>query len=273
MKQKKIAVISDLSGFGRCSLTVSIPLISALKVQCCPLPTAVLSNHTGYKDFFFDDYTDRMEEYIEKWVGLELDFDGILTGFLGSKEQIDIVLKFIEKFKKPDTMLIVDPVMGDNGKLYSTYTEEMASELKRLCALADIVLPNLTEACILTDTVYDEDTFCKAKYQQICEKIVQMGPKKVALTGIRQGDFVANYVYEKNKNSFFVKRKRVGSERSGTGDVFASIVSADQINGVEFKKSVEKAADFIKKCIGYSEKLNVPTTDGICFEEFLIKLK
>ena len=152
--QKKIAVINDISGFGRCSISVSLPIISYLGVQCCPVPTSIFSNHTGFPHFFFDDYTDRMPEYVDHWKRLGLAFDGIATGFLGSARQIQIVKEFIREFGRKKTQIIIDPVMGDNGKLYSTYSEEMCREMKKLIAHADIITPNLTECCKLTDTAY-----------------------------------------------------------------------------------------------------------------------
>ena len=147
-RQKKVAVINDLSGFGRCALTVMLPIISKLKVQCCPIPTAILSNHTAYPEFYFDDYTERMQEYIDGWKKLDLSFHGIGTGFLGSRIQIEIVSKFIRDFRTEDTIVMVDPIMGDDGKAYATYTEAMCREMKKLVAYADIVTPNVTESCI-----------------------------------------------------------------------------------------------------------------------------
>ena len=146
-RQKKIAVINDMSGYGRCSLTVAIPILSAMGTQCCPVPTAILSNHTEFPVYFFDDYTDKMRDYIGKWKELGLEFDAISSGFLGSAEQIAIVLDFVESFGNDHTRIIIDPVMGDHGKLYATYTEEMCEEMKQLVSYADIVTPNMTEAC------------------------------------------------------------------------------------------------------------------------------
>ena len=137
--QKKIALINDFTGFGRCSIAVELPIISTLKVQCCPLPTSIFSNHTGFDSYFFDDYTDRMERYVEEWKKLDLSFNGICSGFLGSARQISIVKDFIKEFKTDDTIVVVDPVMGDYGKIYSTYTDEMCGLMKELVAGADII--------------------------------------------------------------------------------------------------------------------------------------
>lgn len=271
--QKKIAVINDISGFGRCSAAVSLPIISYLGAQCCPVPTSIFSNHTGFPHFFFDDYTDRMPEYISNWKKLGLSFEGIATGFLGSAEQIQIVKEFIKEFAKEDTQILIDPVMGDNGKLYSTYTEELCREMKKLTALADILTPNLTECCKLTDTPYKDCGWKKKELSAMAQALSAQGPERVVITGIRQGEFIANYIYEKGKEPKWIRTHRVGTERSGTGDVFASVIAADAVNGVAFAKSVKKASGFVKRCIQRSIELEIPKTDGVCFEEILYQLK
>ncbi|MDO5402699.1 MAG: pyridoxamine kinase [Eubacteriales bacterium] len=270
--QKKIAAINDFSGFGRCSLVVELPIISALKVQCCPVPTSIFSNHTGFPSFFFDDYTDKMEAYINEWDKLKLEFNGICTGFLGSHRQIQIVEDFIKHFKKDNTIVVVDPVMGDYGKMYPTYTEEICKEMRRLVKYADIVTPNLTEACILAGEEY-HDNWSKKDLTKLAGKISDMGPQKVVITGIAQGQFVANFCFEKDREGYLIRTVKVGTQRSGTGDIFASIIAADAVNGVNFHESVRKASAFIKKCILKSIELDIPLTDGVCFEELLTTLK
>ncbi len=270
--QKKIAVINDFTGFGRCSLAVSIPIISAMKIQCCPLPTSVFSNHTGFDSFFFDDYTDKMEQYIEQWKKLDLRFSGICTGFMGSKGQIRIVSDFIEQFADENTVVVIDPVMGDYGRAYPTYTDELCSEMKKLVKYADILTPNLTEACIIADEPYDKKRHMK-DYNALAKKLSDMGPSKIVITGIEQGDFIANYCYEKGSEGKIRKVHRVGVQRSGTGDIFASIIAADAVNKVDFYDSVRKASLFVKKCIEKSIEMELPLTDGVCFEELLTKLK
>ena len=270
--QKKIAVINDFSGFGRCSIAVALPILSVMKVQCCPLPTSIFSNHTGFPSYFFEDYTSRMVPYMQEWKKLDLHFNGICSGFLGSKEQIEIVKKFFKEFKTEETQIIVDPVMGDYGKPYPTYTEEMCGEMKKLVEFADILTPNVTEACVLTDTPYKEKWKIE-EIQEMAEKIHAMGPKKIAITGIVQGGFIANFCYVEGQQPKVLRTHKEGTQRSGTGDIFASIIAADAVNGVPFYKSVKKASDFIKKCIIRSQELNIPLTDGVCFEEVLGKLK
>lgn len=271
--QKKIAVINDLSGFGRCSLAIAMPVISYMGIQCCPVPTSIFSNHTGFPDFFFDDYTDRIDEYISKWHKLGLKFEGITSGFLGSRKQIETVIRFIEEFKSGRTTVIVDPVMGDHGKLYTTYTEELCSEMSRLIAYADIITPNLTECCKLTGTPFKESGWKKKELYGMAEILFRKGPEKVVITGIPQGEFIANYVMEKGKEARILRTHKAGTERSGTGDVFSSIIASDAVNGVDFDRSVKKASNFVKKCIVKSMELRIPQTDGVCFEEILYTLK
>ena len=270
--QKKIAVINDFSGFGRCSIAVALPVISALRIQCCPLPTSIFSNHTGFESFFFDDYTDKMTPYINEWKKLDLRFNGISSGFLGSKRQIEIVTQFFKDFKTPETLIIVDPVMGDYGKPYPTYTMEMCNEMKKLIQYADIITPNLTELCILTDTPYKEQ-WKMADIKAMADMLAAQGPKKIVVTGITQGQFIANYCYEYGKEPKVLRTHKVGTQRSGTGDIFAAVIAADAVNGVPFDVSVKKASNFIKKCILKSIELDIPLTDGVCFEEVLHTLK
>lgn len=270
--QKKLAVINDLSGFGRCSIAVELPIISAMKIQCCFVPTTIFSNHTGFASFFLEDFTDKMRPYMDEWRKLELHFQGICTGFLGSPEQIAIVSDFLRDFKEKDTVVIVDPVMGDYGKMYPTYSMETCLKMRELIPLADIITPNLTEACILAGIPYEEK-WSRKKLLWLAQHLSAMGPKKVVITGIIQGEFIANYCYEKGKEPCMFRTVKAGTQRSGTGDLFASIVAADAVNGVPFEQSVKKAGRFIKKCIIKSIEMGIPLTDGVCFEEFLHNLK
>lgn len=272
-KQKKIAAINDLSGYGRCALTVTIPIISHMKIQCCPVPTSILSNHTGYEEYFFDDYSDRLPEYLSMWKKLGLAFDGIMSGFLGSKEQIGMVEDFIKEFATELTEVVIDPVMGDHGTIAGTYTEEMCIEMRRLVSLADIITPNLTEACKLSDTPYKEKGWKKKELLEMADKLEAMGPEKIVITGIPQGEFIANFVYEKGQEPHFIKTYKVGDERCGTGDLFASIIAADAVNGVPFQASVKKASSFVKKCMQKSIEMEIPRKNGVCFEEIMDKLK
>ncbi|MGI6511188.1 MAG: pyridoxamine kinase [Catenisphaera adipataccumulans] len=271
-KQKKIAVINDFTGFGRCSLTVEIPIISAMHVQCCPIPTSVLSNHTAYDRYFLQDMTDSMEPYIEEWKLLDLQFSGIATGYLSSLRQFTITEQFIDDFKRKDTIVEVDPVMADGGQFYDSYSPEMCQAMRHLLTKADLITPNLTEACFLTDTPYHAGSWRIKELHQLTEKLHRFGPEKIVITGIPQGQFVANIC---SYDDIFkvVRSHRIGISRSGTGDVFASILIADAVRGIDFESSVRKAARFLKRCLIRSDELGIPKEDGVCFEEFLTKLK
>ena len=270
-RQKKIAVINDFSGFGRCSIAVCLPVISAMKIQCCPLPTAVFSNHTGFESFFLKDFTDYMEPYAEEWKKLDLRFEGIMTGFLGSQRQIEIVSRFFESFHRGSCIALVDPVMGDYGKLYPTYSEALARDMHELVRFADILTPNLTEACILTGRSYRED-FSEAELYEIAGDLSEMGPGKIVISGLSEGCDLLNYVFERGSSPVMVREHKVGGFRSGTGDVFSSVIAGDAVNGREFADSVHHASAFIAKTLRRTIELGIPETDGICFEEFLWEL-
>ena len=267
--QKKIALINDVTGFGRCSIAVSLPIISALKVQCCFIPTAILSNHTGFNNFFFEDYTSKMTEYINNWEILGLNFDGICTGFLGSKEQIKIVVEFLEKFKTKDNIVLIDPVMGDYGKLYSTYTDEMCKEMQNLIKYADVLTPNLTELCRLLDLAYPSQTPSHEELHMLCKKLSLQGPKKIVITGLQRQGLIENFIFESDKPYSVIKVEKIGIDRSGTGDVFSSIVTGALVQGQDFKTAVKRAVTFLDKAIAYTAQMGLPWNYGICFEEYL----
>ena len=270
-RQKKIAVINDFCGFGRCSIATALPIISAMKIQCCPLPTSIFSNHTGYDSFFYTDYTQNMNPYIDEWIKLDLRFNGILTGFLGSPEQIGIVKRFLELFKTDDNVTVVDPVMGDNGKLYPTYSPVLAEQMASLVPCADILTPNLTEACILTKTEYKAD-MSETELNNICEKLSRVGPGKIVISGLDRGEILENFVYEQGKEPQVIREHKAGPCRAGTGDVFSSIVAADVVNGIGFSDAVRHATVFIAKVLRRTAELEIPLNDGICFEEFLTEI-
>lgn len=270
--QKKIAVINDISGFGKCSIAVAQPIISYLGIQCCPLPTSIFSNHTGFPHFFFDDYTDKMQEYIDNWKKLDLHFKGIMVGFLGSVRQIEIVKKFIGDFKDEETKVLIDPAMGENGKPYPTYTAQMCLETKKLVCHADIITPNVTESCILTDTAYRTD-FKERELFDMAEKLVSTGARHVVISGVDLGDAIGNVVASHCMPPKMLTHEKTGDFRSGTGDIYAAIIAADMVNGVDFEASVKKAGDFVKDALLVTEKMQIPKTDGLAFEEVLYQLE
>ena len=270
MSQKKIALINDVTGFGRCSIAVMAPIVSAMKIQAVTVPTAVLSAHTQFPEYYFDDYTSKMRDYIQTYKDLNLSFDAIASGFLGSEEQVDIVIDFFKTFKKNGTFTLVDPVMGDYGRLYETYTPSLCEKMKALVHYADILTPNLTELCTLTDVKYREEGFNDTELACMCQKLVEQGPEHIVVTGIRYNSKqIMNYVYSKGEEPRIVMVDRIGGDRSGTGDVISSIIAGMYLNGHDFYESVKKAAEFVSKCLRYCEDNDVPTHWGLCFEMYL----
>ncbi len=273
IKAYTVAAINDLSGSSRCSLTVAIPVLYAMGIKCCALPTAILSNHTGYSDYFFDDYTDKMPEFAKKWQGQNLRFNAIYTGFLGSEHQIDIVSDFIENFKDADTKLIIDPVMGDDGKIYTTYNDEMCKQMKRLIKNADLITPNLTEACALCDMPYSGEEPEGDIIEEILHKLYNMGAKNIVVTGIknRRDNTVSNAVYNGEVIKYFTSSINK-LNYTGTGDLFASVVCGKIVKGSNVFDAVSFATDYIYKVGEHSVKMGLDINEGMCFEKFISEL-
>lgn len=265
---KKVAAIHDLSGFGRCSLTAAIPVLSVLGVQPCPFPTALLSCQTGYDNFSFLDLTNEMNNFKKSWDELGFKFDGVYSGFLGSEEQIDIVYNFIIERNPP--FVLIDPVMGDNGEIYKTYSENMCRKMVELVKCADIVTPNLTEACILTGRKFLGEEFTYETLMNIAKDISALGPNKVIITGIIQDGLVYNFAYDKVANKSFIASSEFnGKSYSGTGDIFASIICGMLIQGYELKTSVDKATKFIQEAIKFTANFDVDLKNGVLLEPML----
>lgn len=282
---KKIAVINDLSGFGRCSLTAALPVISVMGVQPCPLPTAVLSAQTGYPSFYCDDYTEKMEYFRQEWEKMGVCFDGIYTGFVGSEAQIQQIFRFLDTFYKKEekkTFLLVDPIMGDEGKRFSFCTDRLLSEMKELAACADVVTPNFMELCLLTDTDYDavvrevqgENTRLLKRITQLAEQLLAKGCETVIVTGIRfreqaeQRMKIGNLTVTKGRAELSAF-PYIGGSFSGTGDLFASVVAGGIARGDDVFDTVELAGSFIWKAMRDSEKAKVQRNEGADFEKHL----
>ena len=270
----RLAMINDIAGFGRCSTTVSLPVISVMKVQVCPVPTSVLSNHLGFPLCHFDDYTSHMRDYIKIWNELGLTFDGLYCGFLGNEEQIDIVQEFVEMFRPP--LFLLDPVMGDHGRAYSSITETHVQKMKELLPLADIITPNITEACLLTGTPWKDGEWTMQELSGLCERLASLCLKdsvsaSIVITGIRQGDSLVNFLWDDGVYTT-VATPIAGASRPGTGDIFASILAADAVRGETLLTSVQKAANFVGLCIAGSEKAGTPVQEGVVFEKYLAAL-
>lgn len=274
---KKIAAVNDLSGFGKCSLTAAIPVISALGVQCCPLVTGVFSNQTGYDSFYCRDCTDDMVPCIEEWKKLHADFDGILTGFIANGKQGEIIHKLIDAFESEKTVIAVDPVMADDGEVYKCYDEESVKAIISLAKRADIITPNLTELCILSGVSYKK--IIALENDELLSEIEKMSAlqsrdkaKIVITSGIHISENeVANTIYEKGSFDVVIT-PHYGGSFSGTGDILASFVTAQYIKGVPVKKAVKQASEFICKSIEETIKDtdgNYCRMDGVHFEKYL----
>lgn len=274
---KKAAVINDLSGFGKCSLTATIAVLSVMGVQPCPMPTAVLTNQTGYKNHYCIDLTDELCHYKEMWSLNNECFDGIYSGYIADKRQVDIIFDFINTFRKSNTVVLVDPVMGDNGRLYSAYNDESCKKVCGLARSADIITPNLTELCILTGTDFAElnlhsenDDFLD-RICDVAKGAISHCEQKIVVTGINKDGCLYNGVFSK-QDCDFIKAECHGGSFSGTGDIFASIVFASVVNGESLVSSVKKAVSFIEKATADTAKEPYDRNDGINFEKFLYQL-
>lgn len=268
-----VAAINDLSGSSRCSLTVAIPVLYAMGIKCCALPTAILSNHTGYNDYFFDDYTDKMPKFADKWKSQHLKFDAIYTGFIGSEHQIDIVKDFINTFRGENTKLIIDPVMGDDGKIYTTYNDNMCQQMKRLINGADVITPNLTEACALCDMPYTGEYAGYDELEKMLYKLYGMGAKNIVITGIKcnNSNTVSNAVYDGHEIKMFSSRKS-SVNYTGTGDLFASVVCGRIVRGFSVFDAVSFATEYIYKVGEHSIKMGLTVNEGMGFEKFMSEL-
>jgi len=268
----RIACINDLSGFGRCSLTIALPVLSVMGVQACPVPTAVLSKHTGFPAFSFHDLTDTLPQFFATWD--DLSFDMVYSGFLGSAGQISIVRSFFEaqRSKNPQCRILLDPVMGDGGKRYSTYTPELCAAMRELVAHADIITPNITEACILTDTPYQGEALHRADAVKLAEKLLRLGCRAAVITGIVQENMIGNLTHD-GDHTAFTQVHRTECLFSGTGDLFASVLCGALSRGCTLAESVEIAGRFLSEVTIYTMRRNTPAQDGILFEPLLIKLE
>lgn len=268
----KIMAVSDLTGYGRCALTVAIPIISAMGIQCCPVPTAVLSNHPGFGHCFLEVIEKTLEGYESEWGRLGLVFDGIYTGCLFSRAQAEWALRCAERFSDRQTKLIVDPVMGDHGTFYRFCNEELCEAVKQLAARADILKPNLTEACFLTNTPYRETGWTEDQLKRLLEKLSRLGAGQIVISGIPEPEGFCNAVLSENGETEFQRIEKTGESRSGTGDVFSSILAADAVKGIPLSESVQKAARFVAEAVADTQKQGLPATDGVLFEPLLHRL-
>ncbi len=266
---KNIAVINDISGFGKCSLTVSLPIISALGVECNPIPTAILSNQTGFDSYHCVDFTENMTSYIDVWKQQNVKFDAIMTGYLASEKQVDIIIDFIDHFGK-NSLVFVDPVMADDGVLYDTYDENLCNKVKALTEKADIITPNLTELCILCNADYKKLTTENdvQKISNLASSLIGETAKTVIVTGIKHNDEIINLIVDKSGTST-VKSTLLKGSYSGTGDIFSSIVCGAVTKGMNILNAVTLATKFITESIKNTPTDNDYEPDGVNFQKHL----
>ena len=273
---QRVAVVNDLSGFGRCSLTVSIPILSAMGVQVCPLPTAVLSAHTGYPNPVVRDFTDDMEGFLAHWESLGLTFDCGYTGYLGNERQADILEPFLRCLRDRGALRLVDPAMADNGKLYSSCSPALIPAMARLVSLASVATPNLTEACLLTGSDYGSVMGAPDRREavaQMARQILAAGCGAVVITGVESGDFIENCVLsDADAEPTWVRGHRVDRHFAGTGDVFASVLCGWLLRGMPLEHAVGQATAFVCETTAATAQWQENGQDGIAFEPYLYKL-
>ena len=286
---KKVAVINDLSGLGKCSLTAALPVISVMGVQACPFPTAILSAQTGFGTYFYEDYTKHMDSMMESWKQLGFCPDGIYTGFLSGASQADKVLDFIRIFEREEVKILTDPIMGDNGAEYPIYSKELCEKMRLLAKKASVITPNLTEALLL---LYGKEEMhirwkqladlSRKEYMEAVEAIgrslVETYGAEAAITGIdleaegeKTMDEMANLLVNSN-GCFWISEKKEGGSYSGTGDLFASVLSAGMVKGIPTEVSVKKAVGFLSKAIRDTVAEGTDRNQGVCFEKYLREL-
>jgi len=268
-KQKRVMAIHDISCVGRCSLTVALPIISAAGHDCGVLPTAVLSTHTGgFEGFTYRDLTADVNPISTHWQSLGLGFDAMYSGFLGSFEQIDLVAELFKTYKTKDNLVLVDPVMADEGKLYAIYSPEMAKGMAKLCGSADIIIPNITEACFMVDEAYKPGPYDKPYIENLLKKLAALGPKQVVLTGVHFDDSkLGAAVYDTQANTTeYVFADRIEGHFHGTGDVFGSALLGSLLNSFNLTESAQIACDYVCESIRITIELAQERRYGVAFE-------
>jgi len=281
----RVAALHDLSAFGRCALTVVIPALSAMGVQVLPVPTALLSTHTGgFDGYYFRDMSESIRPIADHWETIGITPDAVYTGFLSDDKQCDIIEEFILRFRKENALILVDPVFGDDGVLYSSCTPALVERMRGLCTHSDVLVPNLTEACMLCNVPY-LDTACMTAAElntyigELLQNLSAFGAKRIAITGIvtDKENRVATVGIDLTEHSmdqspFSVTLRREGGSYPGTGDLFASVLLGKLLSGVSFAKACTVASAFVRDVIKVSERYDTPRRDGVALEPCLYKL-
>lgn len=268
MPVPRIAAVHDLSCFGRCSLTVAIPVLSAMGCQCCPLPTALLSAHTAFQGGTFLDLTEEMPRIAAHWGGIPLRFDCIYSGFLGSPAQVETVTQLIRRFRE-GAVVVVDPVMGDHGRAYRTCTPELCAGIRQLAQAADVITPNLTEAALLLEQPYA--AIQVADSMEVIRRLSLEGRRSVVLTGYSAADGQTGALcFDRGTGQVqAVQTPREPGDFPGTGDLFASVLAGGLARGIPLFQAAQAAADFVRVCVKRTLEANTPPRNGVEFEPLL----
>ncbi len=266
----RVAAIHDLSGFGRCSISVILPVLSAMGVQACPVPTAVLSTHTGgLGDPVIRDLTDYIEPALRHYRSLGIDFEAVYIGFLGSGEQVDCCLEFFKAY--PDAIKIVDPVMGDNGKPYRTCTPELRRRMRELAAAADIITPNITEAAMLLSESYPAAPLTRSEAKSMLLRLSRLGPKRVVITGaeLAEGGLAALGYDGENGSFWYVPCEYIPVHYPGCGDIYASVLIGAELSGASLPIAMARAAAFAELCVKTTYSYGSDPRYGVMLESVL----
>ncbi len=267
--QKKVLAVHDISCVGRCSLTIIIPIIACAGHECSPLPTAVLSTHPGgFKNFNFRDLSSDIDPTRIHWNSLGLKFDAIYSGFLGSYEQIEMTQRLFTDLSNKDTLIVVDPVMADHGKVYSVYNDKMVDGMKKLCGMANIIVPNLTEAAFLSGEKYIGDGYSEEYILNTAKKLAKLGTDKIIITGVSfDNESTGVFYYDSKKDeSVYISGKKIDGDYHGAGDIFASALISGILKGKNINDSAKIAIDFVSVAIEYTKTQNTEKRYGIAFE-------
>nr|WP_222433546.1 pyridoxamine kinase [Megasphaera hominis] len=268
---KRVLAIHDLCSFGRCSLTAAIPVISALGSQVCPFPTALFSNNLTYGEFVSNDLTPFMADMMDKWEKLNLHFDAIYSGFLANAAQTAVVREAVTRFAKDGQLVIVDPAMADDGQLYAVFDQSMVEEMKKLVAVAGLITPNYTEACLLTDTPWRETAPTRDELETLCRKLLALGPKQIIITSVpgaaNEIQVVSQSAGEDDFQIYAVPRIPFGT--CGTGDIFTSVITGCVLKGKALAESTHIAADFLSEVIQATLDSGIDPRQGIQLEDKL----
>lgn len=269
-EQKRVAAIHDISGFGKCSLTVALPILSAAGLECCAMPTAVLSTHTGgLHGFTYRDLTGDLLPFANHWQSLHLHFDALYSGFLGSFEQIGLVSQIFDLLKSNDTLILVDPCMADNGSYYQVYSGEMAAGMASLCQKADIIVPNLTEAAFLLGEDYREGPYDRDYIEAILRRLSKEICPCVVLTGVWFDNATLGAACIKDGAVCYAMGRRIEGAFHGTGDIFASVLLSMLLKGIDLQRAAQAAVDFVEKSIERTSVIGTDPRFGVQFEPFL----